>query len=105
MWLNVFPGVSIGLRLANESNSLPLLISFGPVPDVIVCACESSFTQVTMSPTLICTGLGEKALVVLSAEPCVMLTFSFAAALAGANKESRELLSLSQLILTLYSSS
>lgn len=60
-----------------ESELLPN-ISSGPddgVPEVTVCGVESSIVHVTVSPTLICTGLGLYAFVVNEDEPGGMATF------------------------------
>jgi len=55
------------------------------LPDVTVCGWESLFVQITVSPTLTFTGLGENALVVLLEAPVVTLTAVFAAK-AGENE-------------------
>jgi hypothetical protein len=63
LWENVFPWVVKAEGPDSpESNSFPLAGSLGPVPEVTVWKSVSLFVHVIVSPTLILTGLGEKAL-------------------------------------------
>jgi hypothetical protein len=63
LWENVFPWVVKAEGPDSpESNSFPFAGSLGPVPEVTVWKIVSLFVHVIVSPTLILTGLGEKAL-------------------------------------------